>query len=207
MGEQLIVAILINIILASIMWFVHKRFDYSGSRQFLVVLTIFLPFIGLIWFVILTFMRMFRKKPIIKDNSFIDQKEFDEKNHFLDLFKTSQTMLMPVDSLNDDREKLLYLHFMMGAIDKLSRAISDEKQSELWFYLASGAESVILFGPKVDTQVLEAYGRSRDNNLQKAGETGWKAMHMSLLASLNELSSDDFTKSSLALGKLIRSKR
>ena len=60
--EELIVILIANTILATIFWWVHKKFEYSGTRWVLVIFTLLLPFIGIIYFIILSIQRMLRKK-------------------------------------------------------------------------------------------------------------------------------------------------
>ena len=60
--EDLIGLLIINIVVAAVFWWIHKRYDYLGTRWVLVALTIIFPVFGVIYFIILTIQRLLGKK-------------------------------------------------------------------------------------------------------------------------------------------------
>lgn len=65
--EQFVIVLVVNITLATIFWWVHKTYDYLGTRWVLVTMTLVLPFFGILYFVILSVQRAFGKKRISVD--------------------------------------------------------------------------------------------------------------------------------------------
>lgn len=60
--EKYIFAIIANIALAFVFSWLHEKYNYRGTRWVLVTLTIILPFIGIIYFIVLSILRAFGKK-------------------------------------------------------------------------------------------------------------------------------------------------
>ena len=142
--------------------------------------------------------------------SLADDPEFEEKNKHLGLFLQAQEMLLAVGgtspSFVNEREKLRYLHFVLGAIDQLSRTINDEQRQELWSTTTSVARAALLFGVEDAIKHLDSYGRSGDPELHRAGERGWQAMRTYILNAVGKASEDDFTKSCMELFRVVRGK-
>lgn len=72
-----------------------------------------------------------------KESSLAEDPELDEKYRHLNLFLRAQELLLTMGgtkklSLTNEKEKLRYLHFVLGAIDQLSRTIRDQERRELW---------------------------------------------------------------------------
>jgi len=200
--EQIILILLVNISLATFFWWIHKKFNYSGTRWLLVAMTLIFPFLGILYFLILSIQRVFKK-----NNTKATDKEFDEKNHHFESFKLAQQLLVSggKDSIDfkDEKAKLKYLHFMVGAIDQLSRTINDSERSEQWFYLQSLAVGANLYSPNDLEQHISSYGNP-NSDLYEIGQKGWEAMNIYILSSVGEKSSEEFTISSLALSKILR---
>ena len=175
------------------------------TRWLLVTMTLIFPFFGILYFLILSIQRVFRKKR--NDNTTIVDKEFDEKNYHFENFKLAQQLLVSGGKENidfkDEKAKLKYLHFMVGAIDQLSRTINDSERSEQWFYLQSLAVGANLYQPSELEQHISSYGNS-SSDLYEVGQKGWEAMNTYILSSVGEKSNEEFTISSLALSKILR---
>lgn len=143
-------------------------------------------------------------------DSLADDPEFEEKNKHLGLFLQAQEMLLTMDetslSFSNEGEKIRYLHFVLGAIDQLSRTIKDEQRQELWSTTTSLARAALLFGVDDAVKHLDSYGRSGDSELHKAGERGWQAMRTYILNVVGKASDDDFRKSCLELFLVVRGK-
>ncbi len=63
-GTRILIVIVVNIVLATIFYLLHKKFEYKGTRGFLVGLTVILPGLGVLYFIALSIMRMFGQKAI-----------------------------------------------------------------------------------------------------------------------------------------------
>lgn len=205
--EQVILILVVNITLATFFWWIHKKFNYSGTRWLLIVMTLIFPFLGVFYFLILSVQRIFRKK----ENNFSNttDEEFDEKNYHFNNFKLAQQMLVSDGkggvAFQDEKAKLKYLHFMVGAIDQLSRTINDSERSEQWFYLQSlaiGANNN-LYSPSELEQHISGYGNP-NSDLYEIGQKGWEAMNTYILSSVGEKSSEEWKISALALAKVLR---
>jgi len=76
-----------------------------------------------------------------KDKEITEDNEFDEKHRHFRLFLDAQELMLAMavkkPSFANEREKLRYLHFVLGAIDQLSRTIKDEERSGSWSWTAS----------------------------------------------------------------------
>lgn len=134
-----------------------------------------------------------------KDKNLADDPEFEEKHRHLELFLHAQELLLvrgrQKPAFANDREKLRYLHFVLGAIDQLSRTVKDEERSELWAMTTSMARAVLLFPAEEAMRYVYSYGQTGDLELRTAGEKGWKAMHTYILNAVGKASKDDFRKS------------
>lgn len=143
----------------------------------------------------------------------MDHSEFEEKNTHLGLFLQAQEMLLNMGgtkpSFRNEAEKLRYLHFVLGAVDQLSRTIKDEERSEFWGMTTSLARAALLFGVDgVDDAIrhLESYGQTGDPELHKAGERGWQAMRTYILRVVEKAPQEDFQKSCAELFRVVRGK-
>jgi uncharacterized membrane protein len=203
--EKFILILLVNVAFATFFWWIHKKFNYGGTRGLLVAITLIFPFLGILYFVILTIQRVFRKKKANTEG--VADKEFDEKNHHFENFKLAQQLLVSGRQndiyFKNEKAKLKYLHFMMGAIDQLSRTISDPKRSELWFHLQSLAVGANLYSPDELERHLSNYGNP-NSDMYEIGQKGWEAMNTYILSAVGKKSSEEFQISSLALSKILR---
>lgn len=138
----------------------------------------------------------------------IDDPEFSEMYRHLNLFLRAQEFLLTMGearlSFANEREKLRYFHFVLGAIDQLSRRIKDERRAELWGMTTYMARAAVLFGAQDAVRHLESYGRSGDDELHKAGERGWMAMRTYILSAVGKASEEDFQKSCTELIAVVR---
>ncbi len=191
--------------LATFFWWIHKNYNFSGTRWLLVTMTLIFPFLGILYFLILSIQRVFRKKGI--NSTKVTDEEFDEKYHHFENFKLAQQLLVSGGKENidfkDEKAKLKYLHFMVGAIDQLSRTINDSERSEQWFYLQSLAVGANLYLPSELEQHISSYGNP-NSDLYEIGQKGWEAMNTYILSSVGEKSNEEFKISSLTLSKILR---
>lgn len=131
-----------------------------------------------------------------------EDAEFAKKDHVLRIFMTAQEPLLRQDgnlNLNSERARLLYLHFVGGAADRLSRTIKDQNRSDLWWHLATLCYATGVFGHDIAVRRLERYGSSSDPVLQAAITRGAEAMNVFLLASINKASEADFKAACMEL--------
>ena len=132
-------------------------------------------------------------------------KEFNEKNYHMKNFRMTQELLvsggMDTIPFSNEKAKMKYLHFMVGAIDQLSRTISDDKRSEEWFYLQSLAIGVGIFQPEVMEKHISSYGRP-DGEFYDIGQKGWEAMRIYIMSSTGEVSEEEFQKSCNAFSRI-----
>lgn len=144
------------------------------------------------------------------DGGLADDPEFEEKNTHLGLFLQAQEMLLNMGgtklSFRDEAEKLRYLHFVLGAVDQLSRTIKDEERRELWGMTTSLARIMLLFGVDDAMRHFESYSQTGDLELHKAGERGWQAMRTYILSAVGKASQEDFQKSCTELFWVVRGK-
>ena len=143
-----------------------------------------------------------------RDNGAAEDPEFDEKHRHLRLFLDAQKLILTAGgmapSFSSEREKLRYFHFVLGAVDQLSRTIKDEERSELWSYTASIAQAILLFPALEGTKHYMSYGQTGDPELHKAGERGWNAMRTYILNAIGKASENDFRKSCTELFYVVR---
>lgn len=143
-----------------------------------------------------------------KDKEITEDTEFDEKHRHFRLFLDAQELMLAMGgkkpSFANEREKLRYLHFVLGAIDQLSRTIKDEERSGLWSWTASTAQAILLFPALEATKHYVSYGRTGDPELHRAGERGWNAMRMYILSAVGKASESDFQKSCTELFYVVR---
>ena len=202
--EQIIIILLVNVSLATFFWWIHKKFNYSGTRWLLITITLILPFFGILYFLILTIQKIFTKKRNEPEST---DEEFDEKNNHFENFKLAQQLLVSGGKSNidfkDEKAKLKYFHFMVGAIDQLSRTINDSNRSEQWFYIQSLAIGANLYPPNEIEEHISSYGNP-NSDLYEIGQKGWESMNTYILSSIGEKTSEEFKISSLALSKVLR---
>ncbi len=136
-----------------------------------------------------------------------EDEEFANKDHVLRIFMTAQEPLLRQDGnlkLNSERARLLYLHFVGGAADRLSRTIRDQNRSDLWWHIATLCYATGVFGHDIAVRRLERYGSSGDPVLQAAITRGAEAMNVFILASINKVSEADFKGSCMELYRVVR---
>lgn len=137
-----------------------------------------------------------------------DDPEFNEKYYFLDLFMRVQKVLFfgsdQPNFLHSEKEKLRYLHFVIGAIDQLGQTIKDEALSEQWWTVAPMGYAVGLWGVDDALKNLESYGRSGDPELDNAGMRGAQAMRTCILNSIGEVPIHEYKISCMELWAVVR---
>lgn len=150
-----------------------------------------------------------RESPLEKTN-IDDDPEIQKLDRTFELFLAAQE-LMPREESNgkllfsSEEQKLRYLHFKFGAIDRLSRAIQDQHKATYWQYVSFGVHAHLLYGIDDATGIIKSYGRTGDNKLHSSGEAGWNAMGTWINSAIGNVSEQEFNKSCLALSKLLSS--
>lgn len=162
--------------------------------------------IGIAGVLFVIFLFNSNKKKNVQNNKILDDSEFDNINFHFKNFREVQELAVKFSKnkihFRDERSKMKYFHFMMGAIDYLSRLIQNEHRAEIWFITApimmQNGEAFVL-----DSNLIKSYGQS-DEELYKAGQLGWEAMDSYLKLVAGKITQDEFVKPSLSLSKLLR---
>lgn len=128
-------------------------------------------------------------------------------SNFLRVFKQAQNLLLSSSIKNNgmlEKEKIVYLHFMLGACARTALTIENKDDAEVWWLGTSIAEAAIFYSPDDAWLRLERYGCSGDPQLQKAGERGWNAMDVAILSvSDGRISDAEYRISCLELFKVV----
>src|SRR5690554_1001857 len=104
----------------------------------------------------------------------------DSISSILDEFLIGQELLISNRGkiyFHDDSEKDRYFYFLIGAIDRLSRAITDSEISSLWWHTTALARASVLYGVDEGKRRLEDVD-SRGGEFEEAG---YKAMDRFLM--------------------------
>lgn len=127
-----------------------------------------------------------------------------------DNFMEAQSMLLNLDGmgpyLESEIEKQLYVNFVAGAADRMSRTISDPEDSERWFLLSAHSYASKACGDREAADILEAYGRSGDARLDAAGKAGWESMETMLDTASGKVTEEQFKLMMMTLYAVVKQK-
>lgn len=137
--------------------------------------------------------------------------EFEDVNYHLQCFLDLQHLLLAIGPREHDviefyseQEKLRYLHFIMGAADKLSRVIEDELRATMWSGSVGLAQAKVTVGNGKAIEHLQGYGNPANTELFEAGKTGWEAMNEYIAFKNKQRDDNAFQVSGLLLYKTVR---
>jgi len=142
-----------------------------------------------------------------------DDPEFNEKHRHLELFLEIQEPLLTSCQggllFTDEMQRFRYFHFVLGAIDQLSRTIKDKGRSELWAMGTSIGRELALFSEGdaekyTGTKYIDSYGRTDYPELYSAGKRGWYAMRTYILYAVGKVTKGEFLKSCTELSYVVR---
>lgn len=133
---------------------------------------------------------------------------FQERNQHLDQFLIIQRALFSGGEdkprFKSERERLLYVNFVLGAVDQLSRTINDEEKSQMWFFSTALAQASLVCPVDDAIDSCRNYGQTGDPDLQEAGRRGWVAMQTYIMNCLGKVSSEDFKASCMQMYLTVR---
>lgn len=140
--------------------------------------------------------------------------EMEAASNFMGLFIKSQELLLFSGGEKNElleAEKAVYIHFIMGASDRISHTIKNKDDAERWWLIESMALAAGLYlpsetisDPDLVVSKLQSYGCSADPQLQSAGQRGWEAMSVAQSAvNDGEVSDAEYQMSCLELFKVV----
>ncbi|MBS8241928.1 hypothetical protein DYI22_15675 [Marinobacter lipolyticus] len=134
----------------------------------------------------------------------------EAQDHSFTTFMEAQSALLNLDGmgliLDSELEKQLYVHFMAGAADRLSRTIPDQADSERWFLLSAHSYASTACGERAAVEILHSYGRSDNLQLCAAGKAGWDSMSAYIGLSSGKVTEEQFKLMMMYLFAVVRQK-
>lgn len=133
-----------------------------------------------------------------------DQEVFEYLANSLASFKVCQELFFTHGGATkitfaDGKQKLRYLYFMLGAVDKLSNIIGNKPIRNTWAMGTMLSEASLLYAHADAMLHLENYGCNQDNEFSLSGRKGWGAMCTFLVAGDEGQDKEEFIQSTLEM--------